>query len=125
MAAFFQVSSNQFLEIGRFLQNRQRVNPIPGVDVEATSIEGALNKIETSLEGHFPLISFPPGKVVQCFGYPKLGCVKDGKIQIARDGWLSPETQLADKIEVSAMELFMYMQIPGRYQRADLVANLR
>lgn len=113
--------ANEFLLIGRLFERVQKNEPIPGVDVNADAVQAKLNDIEASLEGKNPLIVFPDGHVVECFGAPKLGCVKDGRIEIARIGWIN--STIAEKVAVSAMELLLSMGIEDRYGKAQIIAN--
>ena len=111
----------QFLQIGRFFAFHQMKSKIAGNDVSAEKIHKHINSLEASLEGKTPRLVFHDGDSVNCFGEPKLGCVSNGTIRIARDGWL--KAGLETKIQLAAMEILLLMGFEGRYPRAAKVSK--
>lgn len=114
--------ANEFLEIARAIANAIPPNDNSEYGINRQQFNEEINLVAKSLEGHDPMLVFPKGDALTCFGAPKLGCVVDGKIHIARDGWQKNATD-NEKFQVTAMELFMHMASPMRYEKAAVLAE--
>lgn len=114
--------ANEFLEVARAISNAIPTNDGSEFGINRQQFNDEVNLVAKSLEGHDPILVFPEGDTVVCFGAPKLGCVIDGKIHIARGGWQKSATD-NEKFQVTAMELFMHMAIPMRYENAAVLAE--
>lgn len=113
---------NEFLEVAQKIERAQELHYIQlGVEPFALSVK--LHAIRLSLEGKNPLVAFPEGETVSCFGFPKLGCVgADGVIRIAREGWAKSSPRA--RVEVTAMELVKSLQGIDRYRVASEAADV-
>ena len=109
--------ANEFLNIGRMIAGILSNDTNDQFGVTQSELLQELDVLKTSLEGHQPKLIFPPGETVDCFGAPKLGCVKNGVIYIARESWEN-KSSLQTKIELAAMELLLRLGIDGRYDKA-------
>jgi len=90
------------------------------IPVDASRFREITKKIRKSLDDQNPLLVFPPGETLDCFGEPKIGCVSnDGIIHVARNGYLSLSS--SRQFELVALEYFKLMSLLNRYELAQYV----
>jgi hypothetical protein len=112
----------QFLQTARLIQKANEAGRID-LGVDNQKILTFLDRAQASLEGQQPLIEFPDGDTVNCFGVQKLGCVDDqGVIHVARQGW--EQAPPSARVEVTTMELIKVLGGANRYSIAESVARV-
>jgi hypothetical protein len=97
---------------------------VPGVTADAASFGRELDRIQESLDGKTPAVYFPDVDTVDCYGVPKVGCVRtDRTIEIARKGFQS--YNVSGRYEIVALEVFKLSHESGRYAQARAIAKYK
>lgn len=112
--------ANEFLELAKVIAKAQAMDMID-LGIEQKKLDDAIKQLEDSLEGQTPLLMFPPGTVVNCYGYPKLGCVEGNRIRVAREGW--SRTSMRKRVALVTMELVKLLKGRKRYSLGESVAK--
>lgn len=112
----------EFIQISQAVSKILPAYPAPG-EISKNAFDSAVGEVRTSLGGVDPLVQFPAGETISCFRAPKLGCVPgDGKIYIARQGWLN--SPVKQRIELTIMEMSLLAgNGKARYEFANDLAS--
>lgn len=114
--------ANDFLDAGWAVKSLLESHAISRVNEDSTQFGVWLTRIQKSLDGTTPLLTFPEGRTVECFGETKIGCVDAaGKIKIARDTFQN--FRLPEKYELVAQEIFKLMNVEDRYPKARRISD--
>ena len=114
---------NEFLSVGDLISQVIPKSANSQFGINQSDLLQELNVLRTSLEGHKPKLVFLPGETVDCFGAPKLGCVYNGTIFIARESWEN-QTSFENKVQLTSMELLLRMGVGGRYEKGPEITKL-
>jgi hypothetical protein len=116
--------ANDFMEYGWEIYDWLVNRSVPGVTADAASFGRELDRIQESLDGRYPLLRFPDVKILNCYGAPKVGCVReDRSIDVARRAFL--DLELPARYEIVALEFFKLLEVAGRYPQARTMANYK
>jgi hypothetical protein len=113
----------EFIQISRKIESALQMRQVPGLPLDRNELKTKIDLLEESLDGPAPLITFPKGDLVDCFGAPKIGCTyaKTGRIEIAREGWEKLSTK--EKYQVVMLELLKLMKVAGRYSKSGALSH--
>lgn len=114
--------ANDFLEIGWAIKSMLESQAVPRLNENSKEFGVWMARIQQSLDGEFPQVTFPKGSTVNCLGEEKVGCVDEaGKIKIARNTF--EKYKRPERFELVAQEIFKLMDVENRYPKARMIAD--